>query len=213
MADAKAALIRAGEHLFAREGVHQTRLRDLNEMAGQRNASALHYHFGSREGLLRAIFERHSATIDADRTSRLAALGADAPIRDIVAVILAPMADHLVLADGRDYLRILPQHLIGEVEPPAVVKAFDLARQDLDRRGLPKTLRDERLISMLRAATTLLAERARAIEDGESLTLDAEAFTANLIDMATAMLTAPASSPARSPKKRTAASSTAQVVR
>lgn len=213
MADAKAALIRAGEHLFAREGVHQTRLRDLNEMAGQRNASALHYHFGSREGLLRAIFERHSSTIDAARTSRLAALGADAPIRDIVAVILAPMADHLVLADGRDYLRILPQHLIGEVEPPAVVKAFDLARQDLDRRGLPKTLRDERLISMLRAATTLLAERARAIEDGESLTLDAETFTANLIDMATAMLTAPASSPARSPKKRTAASSTAQVVR
>jgi AcrR family transcriptional regulator len=220
MPDAKAALIRAGEHLFAREGVRQTRLRELNELAGQRNASALHYHFGGREGLLRAIFERHSAVVDAERAQRLATLKPDAPLHAIVDVILRPMADHLALADGRDYLRILPQHLVGEVEPPAVITAFELARRDLDRRGLPEPLRDERLMSMLRAATTLIAERARAIEDGDVLALDADAFTANLIDMSTAMLTAPASV-ARPRKGRSAtsrgaagaASSTAQLVR
>ncbi len=192
MSDAKAALIRAGEHLFARQGIHQTRVRELHELAGQRNTSALHYHFGDRDGLLRAIFERHSTVVDADRAERLDALDADAPLLAVVAVILGPMADHLRLPDGRDYLRILAQHLLGEVEPPAIIAAFERARKQLD---VPDPLRDERLLSMLRAATTLLAERARAIEDGEALVLDAPAFTANLIDMATGMLLAPVTRP------------------
>jgi TetR/AcrR family transcriptional regulator, regulator of cefoperazone and chloramphenicol sensitivity len=191
MADPKAALIRAGEHLFARVGIAQTRVRELNAMAGQRNASALHYHFGDRQGLLRAIYERHSAVIDADRAQRLSRLAPDASVHDIVAVILAPMADHLARSDGRDYLRILAQRLIGEVEPPAIVAAFTLARDRLADLGVPDPLRDERLLGMLRAATTLLAERARALEDGEPLALDAPAFAANLVDMATGMLTAP----------------------
>lgn len=193
MSDAKAALISAGEHLFARVGVHQTRVHQLNELAGQRNASALHYHFGSREGLLRAIYERHSGVVDADRAERLTALGPHPSLRAIVDVILGPMADHLRLPDGRNYLRVLAQHPVGEVEPPAAVRAFHLARQQLDQLGLDEVLRNERLMSMTRAATTLLAERARAIDEADHLTLGADAFTANLIDMATGMLTAPTS--------------------
>jgi AcrR family transcriptional regulator len=57
MKDTKERLLAAGEKLFARDGVHRVTVRELNEVAGQRNASALHYHFGSREGLLRAIVE------------------------------------------------------------------------------------------------------------------------------------------------------------
>lgn len=189
MADAKAALIRAGEYLFARNGIQQTRIRELNELAGQRNASALHYHFGSREGLVRAIYLRHSAVIDAARAERLDSIGSHASLLEIVAVILGPMADHLDHAEGRDYLRILAQHLLGEVEPPAVVRAFELARQRL--ADMPERIRDARLLSMLLAGVTLLAERARAIEDGDFLEFDAEAFTSNLVDMATGMLTAP----------------------
>jgi AcrR family transcriptional regulator len=188
MVDAKAALIRAGEHLFARNGIPQTRLRELNELAGQRNASALHYHFGSREGLVRAIYERHSSVIDGARAGRLAQLGPQPSLQEIVGVILGPMADHLDHTEGRDYLRILAQHLVGEVEPPAAVRAFDLAREHL--AALPEQIRNARLLGMLLAAVTLLAERARAMEDGDSLELDADAFTANLIDMATGMLTA-----------------------
>ena len=45
-------VIRAGEHLFARQGIHQTRVRELHELAGQRNTSALHYHFGDRDEFL-----------------------------------------------------------------------------------------------------------------------------------------------------------------
>lgn len=188
MVDAKAGLIRAGEHLFARDGIQRTRIRDLNELAGQRNASALHYHFGNRDGLVRAIYERHSSVIDAARADRLARLGPQASLHEIVGVILGPMADHLDHTAGRDYLRILAQHLVGEVEPPAVVRAFDLAREQL--AALPTQIRDARLLGMLLAAVTLLAERARALQDSDPMELNAEAFTANLIDMATGMLTA-----------------------
>jgi TetR/AcrR family transcriptional regulator, regulator of cefoperazone and chloramphenicol sensitivity len=191
VSDAKAALIRAGEHLFARNGIHQTRVRELNELAGQRNASALHYHFGTREGLLRAIYERHSGIVDAERAERFAELTEDATLHEVVGVILGPMVSHLDRPDGRDYLRILPGQLIGMVEPPAVIAAFAWARRLLDRSGLPTPIRDERLMSMLLAGTTLIAQRARAIEDGDELVLDADAFRANLIDMATGLLTAP----------------------
>jgi AcrR family transcriptional regulator len=197
MSDAKDALIRAGEHLFARNGVHQTRVRELNELAGQRNASALHYHFGSRDGLLRAIYERHSRVVDADRAERLGRLnGTGSPsLHDLIEIIVGPLADHLERPSGRDYLRIVPQLFTSEVSPPAITRAFELAREAL--ATMPPAIRDERLMSMLRAATALLAERASALENGGPLALDAAGFTANLIDMATGMLTAPVSTGAR----------------
>ena len=60
-------MVDAATKLFARRGIHSVTTRELNEAAGQRNASALHYHFGSREGLLREILARHQSRIDAAR--------------------------------------------------------------------------------------------------------------------------------------------------
>lgn len=62
--DTKELLLDAAEQLFARYGIHGTRVREINEMAGQRNPSALHYHFGSRGGLVTAIMLRHQSEID-----------------------------------------------------------------------------------------------------------------------------------------------------
>ena len=67
MGDAKHALIRAGEELLRGEGINGARINELTERAGQRNQSALHYHFGSREGLLQAIVERHVSAVDGAR--------------------------------------------------------------------------------------------------------------------------------------------------
>ncbi|MDZ7826474.1 MAG: helix-turn-helix domain-containing protein [Gammaproteobacteria bacterium] len=54
--DTKAALIRAGERLFAEKGLAGVSVRDITEAAGARNQSALHYHFGCMEELIREIF-------------------------------------------------------------------------------------------------------------------------------------------------------------
>ena len=182
--------MRAGEHLFARNGVDATRVRELNALAEQRNSSALHYHFGSRAGLLRAIVEEHSASIDAVRASRWAALHGEPTLRDLVTVILAPLADELSASSGRDYLRIVPLTVDGPVVPPVLMEAF--VRAEARLLGLPSPLRRERLTSMFLAASTLLAARATRIEDGRDISLGHQRFVGNLIDMMTAMLTAPA---------------------
>ena len=60
-ATTKDRLLDAAERLFARDGVHSARIRDINELAGQRNPSALHYHFGSRMAVVEAMRKRHNA--------------------------------------------------------------------------------------------------------------------------------------------------------
>jgi AcrR family transcriptional regulator len=189
MGDAKQALIRAGEELFAREGIHAARINELTERAGQRNQSALHYHFGSREGLLQAIVESHVSAVDGVRAGLLKVVGPGASLRQLVAVIVTPLARELATPSGRDYLRIVPQLLKSDVSPPALMETIGLAEGHLAELTPP--LRSERLRAMIQLATTLLAVRAVDIEDSEQLTLDEPDFVANLIEMCAAILQAP----------------------
>ncbi len=189
MGDAKLALIRAGEELFARAGIHGTRINELTERAGQRNQSALHYHFGSRDGLLQAIVERHVSVVDGERADLLNVVGAQATLRQLVAVVVTPLAGELRTPSGRDYLRIVPQLLTSDVNPPALMQTLAHAEERLS--DLEPPLRSERLRSMIQLATTLLAVRAIAIEDGDEMQLDEPDFVTNLIEMCTAILQAP----------------------
>jgi AcrR family transcriptional regulator len=182
--DTKARLLAAGEKLFARHGVHRVTVRELNELAGQRNASALHYHFGSRDGLLRAIVDSHQAVVDADRGERLKEV-VDPTVRDCVSLFLAPLAEQLRSPSGRDYLRIVPQILdLDDLAPPALGRTIELLSDLLD---LPEDLRGVRLRSMILAASALLADRAGQ----KRPVLPHDRFVENLVDMATGMLLAP----------------------
>jgi TetR/AcrR family transcriptional regulator, regulator of cefoperazone and chloramphenicol sensitivity len=189
MAETKQALIRAGEQLFAREGINGARINELTELAGQRNQSALHYHFGSREGLLDAIIDRHLSAVDGSRRRRLEVVGPQATLKQLVAVIVAPLAEELGTPSGRDYLRIVPQLLKSALSPPALMETLRLAEGHLTELAEP--IRQERVRAMIQVATTLLAVRAVAIEDGDEMSLEEPAFVRNLIEMSTALLQAP----------------------
>ena len=52
-------LLDAAARAFAEEGVFNASMIGITRRAGQRNRSALNYHFGSREGVLCAVLERH----------------------------------------------------------------------------------------------------------------------------------------------------------
>src|SRR5437764_12201446 len=62
-------LIRAAEYLFARHGF-DVPIRDIQDRAGQRNATALQYHFGGKKELVWAIIERHTPPPDELRAVR-----------------------------------------------------------------------------------------------------------------------------------------------
>ena len=169
-------LLQAAERLFAEHGVHGVTVRQLNAAAGVQNTSALHYHFGSRDGLVRAIVERHQAVVDADRASRLDALGDDPSVRDLVALVLEPLAAELGSPSGRDYLRIVPQLLEpGTAVPPALGRTMAMLEERLPR--------PDRILPMLLATTTLLADRARRRGPHDD-------FVQDLVSMATGMLLA-----------------------
>ena len=89
------------------------RLREINALAGQKNRSAVHYHFGSREGLVEAILSAHQTAMDQEVGPALDALVAsgDPTVRDIVAIWVQALSGQLRERSGRNFLRIVPQVL------------------------------------------------------------------------------------------------------
>jgi len=195
-------LLRAGERLFAQHGVDGVRVREINQLAGQRNSSSLHYHFGSRDGLLTVIRERHRGPIEDRRIAMLDALEAEGrthDLRALVETIVVPFAAELGTESGRDYLRILPQ-VTGRLGLP-VGKLPDSFGRDGIRRTLrfahqclpqlPRLLREERLAVVIEFFTYSVSRRAQDIDLGGPFRLPEEHFIANIVDMAVGSLVAP----------------------
>lgn len=109
----QAVLISTAERLFAERGLEAVSLSEINRDAGQRNKSALHYHFGSRDGLLKALLEKHRLRLDQERMAMLEDYGAadELSLHDAVSIIVRPLARRL--GDHEDggvhYIRIMAQ--------------------------------------------------------------------------------------------------------
>ncbi len=87
-------IIGAAESLFARKGFAGTSLREITGVAGV-NVAAIHYHFGSKEELLRAVLARIVEPVNGERLRLLdqaeAAAAPDAPtVEAILDAFLAP---------------------------------------------------------------------------------------------------------------------------
>ncbi|MCU1483620.1 MAG: putative TetR family transcriptional regulator [Actinomycetia bacterium] len=199
--ETKARLLREAERLFARRGAWQVTVREITQAAGQRNVSALNYHFGSREGVLDAILTRHGDPTDEARGEHLAAVGRDAPSRDLMAALVVPYASHLGTPEGRDYLRIVAQ-LTGQFSTwrdanpgvgPWLIEILGILEGRPD--DVPAPLRRERVVESIMLMTAALSERARAIESARDLELDEPTFVANLTDVLVGILEAPVRGP------------------
>ncbi len=70
----KLALMRAAEKLIATRGVENVSIREIVVAAGQKNESALQYHFKNLRGLLQAIRTERSEMVQARRAELLEAL-------------------------------------------------------------------------------------------------------------------------------------------
>jgi len=193
----KERLLREAERLFARRGLYQVTVREITEAAGQRNVSALNYHFGSREDVLNAVLTRHGDPIDVARGEHLDGVGRDAETRDLMAALVLPYGANLSTPEGRDYLRIVAQ-MTGQFagwreSRPGVGRNLQEILSLLEARPpeLPLEIRRERLLAMIQLMTASMAERARAIEDGDALPLDEPTFLANLTDVLVGVLEAP----------------------
>ncbi|HEY3698437.1 MAG TPA: TetR/AcrR family transcriptional regulator [Spongiibacteraceae bacterium] len=103
-------LLDTAERLFAQRGIDAFSLREINEAAGLSSA-AIHYHFKTKENLLRAILQRRLRP-DVEREGQLHKLYAKhgkPKLRNIVEGLVLPLTI-ILLEDGeggRNYLRII----------------------------------------------------------------------------------------------------------
>lgn len=193
------ALLEQGALLFAREGVDRVTARQLHDAIGARNESALHYHFGGKEGLAQEIVRAHLAAVEARRAQFVATIAADGrttDLRTLVHALAAPIAADLENPLGRAHLRILAQRshpalayqiTFRAAEAPAGHAVARWLREALDE--LPDIVRAERFASLRVQLVSLFAARARLLDDDPAEHTN-ELFVNNLVDMLVAGLSA-----------------------
>jgi AcrR family transcriptional regulator len=87
------ALMKAAEQLFAEKGPSNVTIREIVEKAGQKNESALQYHFKNMEGLILATHRFRDQQIVDARMAFLEGLERktdDPSLRDVVEVMVRP---------------------------------------------------------------------------------------------------------------------------
>ena len=178
-ADTKYRLIRAAEQLFAENGLGAVSVRDITRAAGARNESALHYHFGSKEALISAVFADRIHAIDLARRARLEALdreNRDGDLAALMAAALAPMLEACSERGGRLYATFLMQltadprfdvdRLMEDLAPGSVEAVRRRAAAIL--RDLPSGVRDTRLRRLMTLSIAVMADYARDVELGSA---------------------------------------------
>ncbi|SUE17041.1 TetR family transcriptional regulator [Rhodococcus gordoniae] len=92
---ARRALLDSAEELFATHGVDGVSNRRIAEHAGNANHSAVNYHFGDREELVRAMLTRYAEDTRRRRVELLALLGPEPDLRDYLSCLILPFTDQL----------------------------------------------------------------------------------------------------------------------
>lgn len=121
------ALLDAAERLFARKGLHITTLRDVTRKA-RANLASVHYHFGSKNGLVRAVLVRRAGDLNRGRLLMLDEAEAAAgrrpvPLETVMRAFVAPTAR--LCREFPDFMK-----LVGRVytDPDARLRAFWLSQ-------------------------------------------------------------------------------------
>ena len=92
--DTKHRILEVAEHLFGDQGLERVSVREITE-AAEVNLAAVNYHFGSKEELIEAVFQRRIAPLNQARLSALdqveRAAGEKAPrVEDVLRAFILP---------------------------------------------------------------------------------------------------------------------------
>ncbi len=154
-------LLDAAERLVGERGVDGVSLRAINAEA-ESNVAAAHYHFGSKEALVRAVLDRRMTVLAEERFRQLDAIGDDPDPRAVAAVFVRPLFDLAADPAGARYVRFLAALYAERDWLPVLDAAFApqwariepvLARAtphlDTVRRGARLSLASETMLRML----------------------------------------------------------------
>ena len=156
-------MIDAAERIVAEQGLAALNVQAVQRAAGQRNKSAVRYHFGGRQGLLEAVIAARMHPANERRTAMLLGLDEHASIRDLVGVMIVPLAEPVLDRQPSYWARFLLQALSDPAMSLAAVGKADhdalrIAQRRLEARlDLDPSLRSLRVSSMFAYACVVLA--------------------------------------------------------
>jgi AcrR family transcriptional regulator len=107
--------MRTAERLYASRGFADVSIRQIGEAAGQRNKSAVQYHFTGRDELIKAILAEHAAATERHRFAMMSPLGdlAGLSLPDQIRCIVLPRIEHHIeLGSPSWYGRFLAQVVV-----------------------------------------------------------------------------------------------------
>jgi AcrR family transcriptional regulator len=201
--DARERMIVAAERLFAERGIGEVSLREIGAAAGQRNHGAAQYHFGTKEGLVRAIVEHRMRPLNERRIELLATLdgaGRGGEVRAVVEALVQPFVE-FVGRPPTHWARFLAQaasepglRFLIALERPEMRGLHEVVTR-LERLlgRLPPVLRDDRLALagtlLIHAVAQFEARLGGRRRDAGRLPV----LAADLVDTLVAILTAPVS--------------------
>jgi AcrR family transcriptional regulator len=194
------ALIYAAEMLFAKHGIASVSLRQINQTANHKNIAAAHYHFGSRDGLVKAVLHHRWHRLDRRRRELLQRRNVRRDLRFYLECFIEPMAEELApRPEGNHYLRFVQQYesYVGDYEfarrfSPVGVEIYECIEHLI--AYIPHKILSLRMGYLINIVHSVLAKAEHRIERGEASFRDVPLTYCNLVDMVAAALMAPLSS-------------------
>lgn len=168
-------ILTAAERLFAERGVHAVSNRQIGEAAGQGNNTAVGYHFGTKQDLVRAVIRRHAQPVEAVRVRLVGGIGDSAELRDWVTCAVRPFTEHFAsLGSPTWFARFCVQVLTDPALHTLMVEEFQtyptLRRLDAGFRhclpGLPPRVRAARSTMAGHVVLHACADHERALALG-----------------------------------------------
>ena len=200
----RSALLDAAAVLMDERGIDNVSLNEISRASGHRNRSAVSYHFGSRDAVIRELVNRTMNTIDAERNALLDHLettGAPLTLRTTLEVLVGPFTRQLRTEEGRRYVRLCAQLLNHPrfVADPGELAAANSSVQRSARylapvlADLPRDVAAERRSQAAGFIIRACADQARLLDADPPPrpVLGIEAFTANLVNVLLGLLKAP----------------------
>lgn len=127
--DTKSTILDVAEQRFADQGFAATSLRQVTADAGV-NLAAVNYHFGSKEGLVKAVLMRRIEPINDERRRRLDALPDPPPLEHVVRAYIEPAMQTASQVSG--FCRVFGR--LSAERPPFLAGFFAEQFGELGRR-------------------------------------------------------------------------------
>lgn len=137
------AILDAAERLFAEYGHDNTSMRQITSMA-QVNLSAVNYHFGSKDALVEAVFQRRLDALNAERIEildRLETAAGEQPVKPsaIVEAYFGPLVRHACSA-GAERRAFMPLQSRTMSDPNGAISALFAAERNVVAQRFTRAL-------------------------------------------------------------------------